>query len=328
MATFQTSTQNLEEFEQTIQDEWNVRILRICMLSNWFSLTALPTVALSLCTDKDKNVHVKWFGEEEFDELANNSTVAAEFNRLAFKSMQRKLNTEQPPVRTQVQPAGLDVDRYVLAAFRNTDVFRMQVDEKRKLIVQAVQGNDPRKRMLWHNAMPVHWWPIDTVPFRSPNKSPKLNVMELDIILQNLQSYILENEDGSVAVHSDEAREEPREGSDEEDDGAERGQEEEQRQQGENARGERHEEGRGECDSESTEAEQRGERRQQGESTRGERREGGRGLKRKQSKPNETKEKSKVCCSKASDRVQSDTSGIDDDSNRRYCFDKGNMSNE
>eukprot|EP00794_Sanderia_malayensis_P013187 gene13187-14536_t len=417
MATFQTSTQNLEEFEDhtgRVERE-NVENLHVNFdmsnLSNLFSLTALPTVALSLYTDKDKNVHVKWFGEEEFDEFANNSTVAAEFKRLAFKAMQQKLNTEQPPVRAQVQPAGLDIDRYVLAAFRNTDVFRMQIDEKRKLIVQAVQGNDPRKRMLWHNAMPVHWWPIETIPFRSPNKSPKLNVMELDIILQNLQSYILENEDGNVAVHSDEAREERREGSDEDDDGAERGQEEERRQQGENTRDERREEGRdgcnsgsteaeqrrerrqqgentrderreeerdgcdsesteaeqkgerrqqGEntrserreeerdgCDSESTEAEQRGERRQQGENTRSERREEGRDecesesterrnsrvqqqsdsmleqndrgmkrvLKRKQSKPKETKVKSKVHCSKASDRVQSHTSEIDDDSN-------------
>eukprot|EP00794_Sanderia_malayensis_P019690 gene19690-21638_t len=117
---------------------------------------------------------------------------------------------------------------------------------------------------------------IETVPFRSPNKSPKLNVMELDIILQNLQSYILENEDGNVAVHSDEAREERREGSDEDDDGAERGQEEERRQQGENTRDERREEGRDGCNSGSTEAERRGERRQQGENTRDERREEGR----------------------------------------------------
>eukprot|EP00794_Sanderia_malayensis_P013059 gene13059-14403_t len=357
MATFQNATQNLEEFEdptgrverenEDLHDESNSQDLDVPAerLSNWFSLTALPTIALSLYTNKDKNVHVKWFGEEEFDEFANNSTVAAEFKRLAFKAMQRKLNTEQPPVRAQVQSAGLEIDRYVLAAFRNTDVFRMQIDEKRKLIVQAVQGNDPLKRMLWHNAMPVHWWPIDTTPFRSPNKNPKLNVMELDIILQNWQHRILENEDGNVAVHSDQAREEPREGSDEEDDGAERGQEEEQRQEGENMRDEQHEEGRDGCDSESTEAEQRGEREQQGENTRGERREEGRGesettekeqrnrrvqqqsdsmleqndrgmkkgLKRKQSKPKETKEKSKVHCSKT--RVQSDTSGIDDDSN-------------
>eukprot|EP00794_Sanderia_malayensis_P016425 gene16425-18060_t len=154
MATFQTSTQNLEEFEdhtgrvereniENLHGESNGQDLDVQeeRLSNWFSLTALPTVALSLYTDKDKNVHVKWFGEEEFDEFANNSAVAAEFKRLAFKAMQRKLNTEQPPVKAQVQPAGLDIDRYLLVAFRNTDVFRMQIDEKRKLIVQAVQGN-------------------------------------------------------------------------------------------------------------------------------------------------------------------------------------------
>eukprot|EP00794_Sanderia_malayensis_P006491 gene6491-7235_t len=151
-------------------------------LSDWFTKTGLPTVALSLYTDKAGKLLIKMSGHPGFSDFATNETVCSEFLRAATNIQQSQLQQINEPSDTNI-----GINQALVDTFRNENVLEMNVDSKRKIVTATVLGNSTKKRKLWREEFCPTWWPSE-VPFCSPSQAPKFTVELLDVVLERFQN--------------------------------------------------------------------------------------------------------------------------------------------
>ncbi|XP_065052632.1 uncharacterized protein LOC135681911 [Rhopilema esculentum] len=183
-------------------------------LEKWLKTTGLPAVLLTFHKDKDGKLHVMHLGDPAFAGFAQNQTVKTEFQRVALNVMKR--NSFQQINRKSKKQKQV-INQFVVETIEKNSLQSLQnefaINDKRKLITQAVLGNCEMKKHMWQEKYKPVWWP-EHVPFVSPNSGSRETkrpiVAILDVILESLFSYVRKSEVSATEDCDDEmgAREE------------------------------------------------------------------------------------------------------------------------